>query len=155
MNEQTILDDEGTASGIVVTSNAQEGLKMAATWSTFLSILGFIMAGFMVLAAIIMTMAMGAIGDTGMMPFPAWILPVFYIGLTVLMVIIYLNLYRFATRTKSALSSGNSAQLEIAMMSLGKFFKIVGIITIIFLVLYLLAIMSMGSLMSMFGAGNF
>ncbi len=153
MNE-TILDSDHSQNGINVTSTAQAGLKTAASWSTFLAILGFIFAGLMALASVGSLFLVGQFSQLGI-PFPVWIIPLFYIGMTALMIITLLFLYRFASKTKTALAAGSSAELEGALVNLGKYFKIVGIMTIAVLILYVILLSSFGSLMSMFNPTDF
>ncbi len=53
MNE-SILDNDLSSGGAQITSKSQAFLKETAKWTGFLSILGFIGVGFIVLAALLM-----------------------------------------------------------------------------------------------------
>lgn len=132
-----------------VNENAARYLYRVAQWSTFFAVLGFIGAGLLVLASVSM-LAFGSFLPfmKSMMPaeaggFPAVIiivLGVVYLAISVLYFIVSLKLYRFASKAKEALRSNDDLLLEESFKNLNTYLKITGIITIIFLSIYLIGI---------------
>lgn len=142
MTENQILDNQGSSHGIMLTAAGQNALRSSGTWATFLSIMGFVGIGFMVLAAIFM----GAIGSfagndmASIYPFPMWIFSFVYLVIAVLYFFPVLFMFRFAQESKRAVLSQSSAQLELAMVNQAKMYKWSGIIVIALIVIYILVI---------------
>ena len=157
MTEHNLLDDTGHEAGIHVTEEAQSSLRTAATWSTFLAILGFIMLGFMVLAGLVVLAFMGTINDVAGasgQAFPIWIIPILYLVLAAVYFFPILYLYRFASRTKSALRSHSSGELTVALNNLGKHYKWMGIMVIALIALYIIFYAVFFSFFAAMGAGG-
>lgn len=119
-------------------------LAETARWARFLSIIGFIFLGIMILAGISISLFVGRPLDTygGSNVFDAFSVGMafFYLFLAVLWFFPLLFLYRFASRMKTALNSNDQNALNIALQNLKICFRYVGIITIIVLALYALAL---------------
>ena len=128
---------------------AVAGLRESAKWSTFLSILGFIGIGFMVLGAIFAGLAMSAIPDdpygSGMNPMGAikGFIPLIYIVFAAIYFFPVLYLYKYAKGMKEALNFENSDALSDACVQLGKHHKFLGIMTIVLISLYLVIVIGM------------
>lgn len=128
---------------------AVAGLRESAKWSTFLSILGFIGVGFMVIAAIFAGIAMSAIPDdpygNGINPMGAMkgFIPLIYIVLAVIYFFPVLYLYKYAKGMKDALNFQNSDTLSDACVQLGKHHKFLGIMTIVLISLYIIIVVVM------------
>lgn len=132
------------------THAAQGYLRETAKWATFLSILGFIVIGFYVIAALGMFAAggaasemegmegmqgmgmMGAIGGVGM--------GIAYLLGAALYFFPVLYLYRFASSAKEALNNNNTEQLTACFENLKSHYKYLGIVTIVGIVLAILAV---------------
>lgn len=128
------LSIDGEASGF---------LSETSRWARFLSILGFIMVGFMVL----FSLGIMALGNSNPMleagfqtagyGSPA-VLGIIYLVLAVISIFPYLYLFQFGNKMKAALHSSEQDALNSAFSSLKSCFKFVGVFTIIMLVFFVL-----------------
>lgn len=128
-----------------ITPVAQGFLKEIAKWATFLSIMGFIFIGFLVLGALAMFAmggAMGAsdmqgMGGMGMMGMLGGAtLGIIYLVIALLYFFPVMYLFKFASNAKKALSSNNTDQLTTSIENLKSHYKFMGILTIIGIVFY-------------------
>lgn len=122
---------------------AVEALKESAKWSYFLSILGFIGIGFMILAAFfigsIMSMAPNnPYGVGGPFEMMKGFISVFYIIVALLYFFPILYLYRYASGMKQGLLMSDSDTVSNALVNLKSHHKFLGIIAIVIISLYLL-----------------
>lgn len=124
-------------------NTAKDFLKETAKWAYFLSILGFIGVGFVVLAAIFAGLIFASFspfnhsfGGFGMMggAFVSFIYIV--IAAIYFFPIYYLN--RFASKANLAIKDDNSELLATSFKYLKSHFKYIGIMALIILCLYLL-----------------
>ena len=132
-----------------VNENAARYLYRVAQWSKFFAILGFIAAALMLLASLSM-IAFGSFmpfisnamhTQAGAMPFALGaVFGVIYIPFSALYFIVSLKLYRFAEKAKSALKQNSDELLEESLKNLSAYTRILGIITIVVLSLYALAV---------------
>jgi hypothetical protein len=143
----------GEPQGITLTLHAQYYLKEIAKWANFLSIVGFIMCAIL----LIMALFIGTIFS-----FMSRLSPVYNampsgIGVFFTILIILLDvlnfffpfyLYRFASKAKKALFLADADELTASLSNLKSFFKLVGIMTIIFLCLYAIEIIFMATMFS-------
>ena len=129
------------------TQQSQGFVRETAKWATFLSIVGFIFIGFMVLGAV----GMFAMGSTfssmgGASPMGAMgmlggaTLGVIFLLMAVLYFFPVMYLYKFAANAKEALNSNNTERLTVAFENLKSHYKFVGILTVIGMAFYLLMI---------------
>lgn len=135
---------------LCVSNKAATYLYRVTRWSKFFAILGFIGTAFILLMVLAMlafgsflplfSRVLGAnIGASAMMPGALMIVfGLVYVIIAVLYFLISLKLYRFANKTALALKSNSDDQLEEGFKNLSAYLKILGIITIVFLSLYLL-----------------
>lgn len=121
-------------------------LMETAKWAKFLSILGFVLLGLMLLAGISLAFSFGALlSGSGRSELAKTIgVGVGYILVCSLYFFPCLYLYRFASNMKIALQAGESIQLQTSFKNLKSSFRFVGILTIIVLALYVFAIMASG-----------
>ena len=123
--------------------SAKEFLKETAKWARFLSILGFIGVGFIVLAAVFsgaffsyighLSRDMGGIGFFG----GSFVTAIYLIiAALYFFPIYYLN--RFAVKVNLAIRDNDSALLATSFRYLKSHFKYIGVMVLIFLSLYLL-----------------
>ena len=113
-------------------------LSETAKWAYFLSIVGFVGLGLMVLFGLFFGTIMGAamenLYDVG---YSAG-LGMVYVVLALIYFFPILYLYKFSKKMKTALSSNNNEALAASFLNLKSHYKFVGIFTIIILSLYLL-----------------
>ncbi|WP_243347941.1 DUF5362 family protein [Parabacteroides sp. FAFU027] len=140
-NYQQENTEETTQTVLTLSSQTISFLDEIRKWTKFFAILGFIGIGFMVLLAIFMGTAssifpMFGNGFGGGSIFIA-ILYLAFAGLYA-MPVIYLN--NFSDKLKIALEQSRNEELESAFENLKSHFKFVGIMSIIMLAIYVIAI---------------
>lgn len=138
---------EETIGRIAIGEADRAHLKTAAKWSKFLAIVQFICIGLMLVIALMMMLA-GGVMKASMAEVPGWgDMPAgFFTGygvvlilIMVLMFFITLYLYNFAVKTLKAIAEGNDAVMTEAFANLGKYFRIQGILLIIYFAFLALA----------------
>lgn len=116
-------------------------LKETSTWTYFLSIIGFIGIGLMVMAGIIFIITLGSM--PGGNPYESLGIDISYFGMIyiVLGVIYFLPvfyLFNFSRRMKHALRLNNNEELSAAFSNLKSHYKFLGVVTIVIISLYVL-----------------
>jgi len=126
-----------------IDANAQAILRETSKWAKFLSIVGFIFCGILLVIGIFAASLFATMSTQYGSPMPAQmggLMTGFYIFYAVIYFFPCLFLFRFSTRTQVALRSNDQLQLSTALGSLKSYFKFFGILTIIILSLCILAI---------------
>ena len=124
----------------------KEYLMEAAKWARFLGIVGFVFTGFIVLAAIAM-MSMGSTfsslmnnGTTGLRSSAFAGLGagvgIVYLLIAVLYYFISLYIYNFGKKTKAGILNNEPETLTVGLENLKSHFKLIGILTAVFLAIY-------------------
>lgn len=126
--------------GLELTPDSISYLATTRKWALFLSIIGFIFIGLMLLMAIIT--ATIAIPFSGLPAGGGILTTVLFIILTVLYFFPVFYLFKFANISKSALEQKDSSLMEEALRYHKMLFKFLGVIAIIFLCLYVIAIIA-------------
>lgn len=137
--------EQGSSIELIVTDTAKNYLIQMSKWTKFLSIMGFIGAGFMVLVGLFFGTLMGAISkfQPSSSPFPGMLggfMGFFYILIGAFHFFLSLYLYQFGDRVKTGVLFTDPLQLESGLGRLKTLFKVIGIVTIIFLAIYALVI---------------
>jgi hypothetical protein len=137
--DEIIDDNSMDKTGLVVNEQMKKDLLTAAKWGKFLSIMGFISTGFMVLAALGMTAMTSnpAFRQVGMSPMVIVLMYLFIAGIYFTMS--YL-LFQFSNKTKMAVIETNTMSLQEGFKALANLYKFAGILTIITIALYFLFI---------------
>ena len=134
--EDQIIDDSSFGTGL--NDQMRSYLQETAKWTYFLSILGFIFLGLMVLGSLVVGMMFGSMtrelgyGNSG------GLITLLYLGGALLYFFPVLYLFKFSTKAQTALRSGNEGELTDAFQNLKSHYKFVGILTIVLLGFYLL-----------------
>lgn len=118
-------------------------LKATAGWATFLSILGFIGVGLMILMALLMFTLSPLMSQTtglGTMGIPTFIFGIIYLAFALLYFFPTFYLYNFANKTKTALNENKQEALDDSLKNLMKTFKFIGFTTIVIISAYLITI---------------
>jgi len=152
--ENTILDqDQDLGAGkINVLSNQAFGfLKEVKMWSKFLSIIGFVMIGLLVVIAIGAGTILANLGG-GAGAAPAGLLTVIYLLIALLYFFPTYYLFQFSNNMGKAYKTNSSSYVTEAFKNLKSSFKFVGIMTLIFVIIYagILLIAGIGGLFSLF-----
>ena len=117
---------------------AVESLKSSASWSMLLAVMGFIGIGFMILAALAMTLMGGLIGSgAGLGGFQSWF-GLIYIVIAALYFMPIYYLFKYASDMKTALNNKNSEQLAQAFLNLKSHHKFLGVSIIVLIGFYIL-----------------
>lgn len=135
MEQEIALNEMGNK--LVVNESSQTYLSEIRKWTSFLSILGFISVGLLVLAAIFIGFVFSflPIPDNGM-PFPSVFLTIFYLVFAVLYFFPVYYLYQFSVKMKYALMGKATDMLETSFGFLKSHYRFIGILTIVLLALY-------------------
>lgn len=115
-------------------------LYETAKWGRFLAIVGFVMVGFMVIVALFAGSFMSMMGGEAFAMMGGAFITVLYLAMAAIYFMPCLYLYRFSTKTKTALDLGSSMDLTEAFGNLKSVYKFWGILTAVMLGLYALAI---------------
>lgn len=128
-----------------LTNEAKDFLKETGKWASFLGILGFIGLAFFVIIALTvlavggaMSSAMDSMGAFGGVGTTA--IGIIYLLMALLYFFPVLYLYRFGSRIKNAFANNDTAMLTSAIENLKSHYKFVGILAIIMIAFYVLAI---------------
>ena len=144
--ENSILDsDLSTGSDSGLSSKSISFLKETAKWSKFLSIIGFVFLGLMVIGAISILIFGSNLNSTlsasrgfNQSAFPTTLVAFLYLVMAVLYFFPILYLYNFATKMKNALQMNDNNLIESAFENLKSHYKFIGIFTIVILAIYAL-----------------
>jgi len=121
-------------------------LRESAKWAKFIAIIGFIFCGLMVIASLFMgsilassmSDVMGGAGVVG-----GGVFTVMYMLFAALWFVPCLYLFRFSSKMQVALRNNEQETLLNALKNLKSYFKFIGILLIIVLSLYAIAIIFM------------
>ena len=144
MNAPLLDDGLAPHDGRLVVDEAAKGyLRETAKWGKFLAILGFIGAGFLVLAGLGMVVfgsALTASPELADTPFAGLggLFGLLYFVAAAFYIFPSLYLYRFADRAKRAAAADNSPLLTDALGNLKSLYKFMGVLTAVFIGLYVL-----------------
>jgi len=149
------LDENFTQGSVQLNGEIRGYLQETAKWGKFLSIVGFISVGLMVLMGIFMgTMGMSAMNDISTMgggPNPFGMIGggffiIFYSLIGLLYFFPSLYLYRFSAKTKLALQNDDQAEMTEAFMNMKSLYKFWGIFMAVIIGFYALVF-----IMALFG----
>ena len=125
---------------ITLTSEAKNFLRETAKWSKFLSILGFIALGLMLMGSFFIGAFYNTMPQADIMPFDLGIVvTLIYIVVALIYIFPIYYLYQFSVKMKEALISKDDAVLVTAFEMLKSHYKFIGVFTVIMLSVYLLA----------------
>jgi len=128
---------------LVLNAEAQNYLREAGKWAVFLGILGFILTGFLLLAAFFVGAIFSLVANYQQTPYPAGmggIVSIVYIFIAVFYFFFSLYLFQFGSRIKRGILFSDSMAVSTGLGKLKSFFKLWGITTIVILAFYALII---------------
>lgn len=124
-----------------LTTGAKMFLKESAGWTKFISIVGFVFLGLLVIFALFAGSILGAAMEaSGMAMMGGAFLTVLYLAMAVLYFFPIYYLFQFSSKMKAALQTQSSELLEQAFSNLKSHYKFMGILLIIVLGLYAIAL---------------
>jgi hypothetical protein len=126
---------------LTITNHMIDSMRSTRPWAMFLSIVGFITVGLMVLAGMIM-MVVGSVVTRKFDGFPAVLMGIMYIAMSFFYLVPSIYLFRYASAIGRFLDSMTEAEMESALSYQKSFWKFVGIVVIIMFVLTILGIIA-------------
>ncbi|RYY56625.1 MAG: hypothetical protein EOO09_05705 [Chitinophagaceae bacterium] len=137
--------------GLSIDPTSRIHLGEAARWARFLSIVGFIVIGLFVVVALFFSSTVassmsggGMYGDgySSGVGLGSTVIAVTYILISLLWFFPTLFLFRFASKMKAALATNEQDSLNVSFQNLKAMLRFMGILTIIGLVLWVLALLT-------------
>ncbi|MEI6059203.1 MAG: hypothetical protein WCR72_00770 [Bacteroidota bacterium] len=123
-------------------------LLKAAKWGKFLAILGFIVTGLLVVAAILMSFVMNFVSDEMVpmnLPFSPKIFSIFYILLAGIYVVPVIFLNSFSNNAIKAANLSSTELLTASIKNLKNLFVFIGVSTIVILSFYVIMLIIVGT----------
>ena len=128
---------------LTLNGKAKSFLRETAKWCKFLSIVGFVGIGLMIVFALFAGTIFSALPQAQTIPFDLGLaMTITYLILAALYFFPVYYLYQFSGKMKAALFTKNDDTLADAFEVLKSHYKFVGVFTIIILSLYILAFVS-------------
>lgn len=154
--ETSELDNQEKENQLELSSKTQLDLLSAGKWAKFLSILGFIFTGIMLIFGLGFGIFMSVLPtDVIPMGLPGFAFSLIYILSAILYFLPVLYLYRFSTNAIKAIKEKDKPAIELSINNLKKNFKYVGILTIALIGLYFIAAIVAAIVTIVFGANLF
>jgi len=127
-------------SDLTVSNISQENFLASAKWGKFLSIVGFVFCGLMVIVSFFITGILSQSTQTSRMTISPGVFTVMYLILAVVLFFPCLYLYRYSTKMTEAITNSRQESFDTSVMNLKVMFRFYGIFTIVILSFYALAI---------------
>ena len=127
----------------VITSPMVEYLRQTKPWVRFISILGFIGTAFLLLAGLFLMVGSGFLSSrfgSALGGVPTALIGLIYVVLGALYIIPVVFLFRYATGIQKALTMDLISGMEDALRSQKSFWRFVGILMLILLILQVVAL---------------
>ncbi len=146
--EKQELNVEQKNNANLLTVNVKNYLMETASWGKFLAILGYVGLGFLLILSLLMIFGMSFLSNSlnGMSQlYQTGSLSLVSVGMMYILIIaiyffpIYF-LHIFSLRIKSGLLTNNAPDMELAFKNLKSLFKFMGIVSIVVLSIYVLAL---------------
>jgi hypothetical protein len=124
-------------------------LNTTRKWTMFLAVLGFIFLGLMIIIGLVAGVFLSAF-KTADIPagFPEWIVLIIILAVATLYFFPILYLFRFSKHTSNAVQSLDKEELKKAFKNLKSYYVFVGVLTIVVLALYFIALVGAGASMA-------
>jgi len=121
-------------------------LNESARWARFLSIIGFISCGLMVIGAFfgstVASLMYSSMGSDAMSMIGGGFIAILYLMIALLVFFPSMYLYSFASKMKKAFQGNDQQVLTASLKNLKSFFKFYGIFTVVILSFYALIIIA-------------
>ncbi|MCK4569977.1 MAG: hypothetical protein KAT76_06780 [Bacteroidales bacterium] len=138
MNQESENLSKGDEQGMNLSPYAMSNLRVAATWAKFLAIVGFVMIGIIVILGIIFLVGSADLSSGYYAPDPGFFISMGVVYLLIAVVFFFPTYYllKFAGKMKLALNTRNELSLDDAAKFMRMYYKYVGILTIIIILIY-------------------
>lgn len=123
-------------------------LLKAAKWGKFMAILGFIVTGLLVVAAILMSFVLNTLSDEMVpldMPFSSMVFSFIYIIIAGIYVIPVIFLNSFSNNAIKAVNLSSAENMTASIRNLKNLFVFIGISTVVILTLYTIVLIIAGT----------
>ncbi|NTW25398.1 MAG: hypothetical protein HGA37_11915 [Lentimicrobium sp.] len=138
-------------SPVLLNDEAIKALSETRKWTNFFSILGIIGIVIILFAAVIMAFVLPSLNEEAGQDVSPVFIGLLYLIFSALYLLPVIYLFRFGSMMKKAIAESSNQLMGAAFKNLSLHFRTVGIITIVFISFYILAIL----LMLIFGMGMF
>jgi hypothetical protein len=119
-------------------------LHEASRWAKFLAIVGFVFCGILAIVALFAGSILGSIMDKFGSPASGYLSGAFFTIIYLALALLYffpcLYLYRFGSKAQVALKNNDNEQMTNSFRNLKSCFRFLGILTIVILSFYVLAL---------------
>jgi hypothetical protein len=132
---------QGSSSPAFITQPMIDSLRRTKPWVRFLSILGFILTGFIVLLGIVLALGVGFLSSISKAPFggiSAVLIGCVYVALGLIYVFPAVYLFRYADGIQKALTRDLVSGVEHALRNQKSFWTFAGVFVLIVLILQVL-----------------
>ncbi len=136
------LDNNLSVEGVAINSKISDYLKETAKWTNFLSIIGFVMIGLMVIRGILFFSISASSFGVGQ----ATAGGLAYLLMALLYFFPTFYMYNFSKKIKIGLNSSVQSEVELAFENLKKMFKYIGVLMIVILSIYAIALLFFGAI---------
>lgn len=137
-NQEFMVVEESESKELIIDNHSKTNLSTTATWAQILAIIGFIGIGYMLLSGLIGLGFSFIFEDNngrfeGMknLKFISGLIPLTNLLIGAIMLYPILKLFNFSKFTKLALRNNNQKELILAFESQSKYFKFMGILSLI------------------------
>ena len=148
MIQENLIDNDLRIDEVAISN-----LNETAKWAKFLAVVGFVLTGLIILVAIFAGSILSTLSRSGeapgMIAMSSGVLTITYLIVGGIYFFMSLYLYRFASNMQVALSAASQENLNISFHNLKNLYKIMGIITIVYLGILVIA-MILGITAAMF-----
>lgn len=136
MENSNIFNDNG-----LLDQNGKINLDEAGKWSRFLAIVGFVILGITLVFGLFAGSLMSGLMASSGAPFAALGSAFFTVYILVICAIAFyptLMLYKFGSAVRASIRTNDASGFNQSLLYLKRYFKFIGILTIIFIGLYVL-----------------
>ena len=139
MNQDKLIDDQLETTGSVLTDEMKAHLTETRKWGLFFVILGLLFCGLMIVAVVGMVLTQAS-NNAAELPFAmTWIY--FFYGLLVAFYVLPIYyLIKYNSNAEDAVKNDSSQALESSMKYMKLLFRSTGVMTIAFIVIYIIVI---------------
>lgn len=140
------MDSEKKENNITIRPETFKVLNTIRKWAMFLAIIGFIITGIIVIMVLFTGLFLSFFKTTvSQAGFPEWLIFIPLLLTAIIYFMPVLCLFRFSKYTSEAVKSRDDKIMHKAFRSLKYFFMFIGVLVIIFLAAYVIAIIAAGA----------
>ena len=143
------MDTISEENKLEIGSEALDNLNVTRKWTTFLSVLGFIFLGLIIVAGLATTLFLTTFkSQQANLGIPESLMIIFFIAIAALYFFPVFFLFRFSRNTRDAIQKHDQKKLVKGFRNLRLFFAYLGIMVILVLSVYLVLLLFAGASIS-------